>query len=221
MATASLNATARTYKGKGVARTLRRNGQVPAVIYGHARQAQSLAVPARDLDRLLQHIAAESTVVEVSIDGKVSRTLIREIQRHPFKRMIMHVDFQELVAGETVIVRIPLTIVGTPEAVRSGGGVLEQAMRELEIEVDPANMPSHIDVDVTDLALGHSIHVRDIQVPAGAKVLDDEDASIATVQVSRAAIEAEAAAAAPAEGAEGAEAPEPEVIRKAKAEDEE
>jgi large subunit ribosomal protein L25 len=82
-------------------------------------------------------------------------------------------------------------------------------------------MPSHIDVDVTDLALGHSIHVRDIQVPAGAKVLDDEDASIATVQVSRAAIEAEAAAAAPAEGAEAAEAPEPEVIRKAKTEDEE
>jgi large subunit ribosomal protein L25 len=221
MASATLNATVRTDTGKGVARSLRRNGQVPAVIYGHAREAQSLAVPARELDRLLGSIAAESTVVELSLDGKVSRTLIREIQRHPFKRMIMHVDFQELVAGETVIVRIPLTIVGTPEAVRAGGGVLEQAMRELEIEVDPANMPSHIDVDVSELALGHSIHVRDIQVPAGAKVLDDEDASIATVQVSRAAIEAEAATAAPAEGAESAEAPEPEVIRKAKTEDEE
>jgi len=93
-------------------------------------------------------------------------------------------------------------------------------MRELEIEVDPANMPNHIDVDVSELALGHSIHVRDIQVPAGAKVLDDEDASIATVQVSRAGVEAEAAAT-PAEGAEGAEAAEPEVIRKAKTEDEE
>lgn len=220
MASATLNATPRTDTGKGVARTLRRNGQVPAVIYGHAREPQSLTVPARDLDRLLQHIAAESTVVELALDGKVSRTLIREIQRHPFKRMIMHVDFQELVAGETVIVRIPLVIVGTPEAVRSGGGVLDQTMRELEIEVDPANMPNHIDVDVTELALGHSIHVRDIQVPAGAKVLDDEDASIATVQVSRAGVEA--AAETPAEGAEGAAEPaEPEVIRKAKAEDEE
>ncbi|HWJ24052.1 MAG TPA: 50S ribosomal protein L25/general stress protein Ctc [Gemmatimonadaceae bacterium] len=219
MASATLNATPRTDTGKGVARTLRRNGQVPAVIYGHAREAQPLAVSARELDRLLQNIAAESTVVELSLDGKTSRTLIREIQRHPFKRMIMHVDFQELVAGETVIVRIPLVIVGTPEAVRSGGGVLDQTMRELEIEVDPANMPNHIDVDVSELALGHSVHVRDIKVPAGAKVLDDEDASIATVQVSRAGVEA----AATTEGAEGAEAeaPEPEVIRKAKAEDEE
>jgi large subunit ribosomal protein L25 len=220
MASASLNATPRTDTGKGVARTLRRNGQVPAVIYGHAREAQSLAVSARELDRLLQGIAAESTVVELSLDGKVSRTLIREIQRHPFKRMIMHVDFQELVAGETVIVRIPLVIVGTPEAVRSGGGVLDQTMRELEIEVDPANMPNHIDVDVSELALGHSVHVRDIKVPAGAKVLDDEDASIATVQVSRAGVEA-AAATEGAEGAEGEAAAEPEVIRKAKAEDEE
>ena len=221
MASATLNATARTDTGKGVARTLRRNGQVPAVIYGHAREAQSLAVPARELDRLLGSIAAESTVVALSLDGKVSRTLIREIQRHPFKRMIMHVDFQELVAGETVVVRIPLIIVGTPEAVRSGGGVLDQTMRELEIEVDPANMPNHIDVDVSELALGHSVHVRDIQVPAGATVLDDEDASIATVQVSRAGVEA-AAGETPAEG-EGTEAAaaEPEVIRKAKAEDEE
>jgi large subunit ribosomal protein L25 len=218
MATASLNATLRNDTGKGVARTLRRNGQVPAVIYGHAREPQSLAVPARDLDRLLGSIAAESTVVELTLDGRTSRTLIREIQRHPFKRMIMHVDFQELVAGETVIVRIPLTLVGTPEAVRSGGGVLDQTMRELEIEVDPANMPSHIDVDVSELALGHSVHVRDIKVPAGATVLDDEDASVATVQVSRAGVEA--AAEAPAEG-EGAEAAEPEVIRKAKTEDEE
>jgi len=220
MATATLTATPRTDTGKGVARTLRRNGQVPAVIYGHARQAQSLAVPARELERLLGSIAAESTVVELSLDGKVARTLIREIQRHPFKRMIMHVDFQELVAGETVIVRIPLTIVGTPEAVRSGGGVLEQVLRELEIEVDPANMPSHIDVDVTELAMGHSIHVRDIKVPTGAKVLGDEDATIASVQVSRAAVEAEATAA--GEGTESAaEAAEPEVIRKAKTEDEE
>jgi large subunit ribosomal protein L25 len=218
MATASLNATPRTDTGKGVARTLRRNGQVPGVIYGHAREAQPLAVPARELDRLLGSIAAESTVVELSLDGRTSRTLIREIQRHPFKRMILHVDFQELVAGEKVVVRIPLVLVGTPEAVRSAGGVLDQTMRELEIEVDPANMPNHIDVDVTNLALGHSIHVRDLQVPAGVTVLGDEDASIATVQVSRAGVEA--AAETTTEGAAG-EAAEPEVIRKAKTEDEE
>ena len=219
MATASLTATPRADTGKGAARTLRRSGQVPGVIYGHGREPQSLALPARELDRLLDRISFESTVVALALDGKTARTLIREIQRHPFKRQILHVDFQELVAGEKVTVRVPLVLVGTPEGVRSGGGVIDQTMRELEIEVDPANMPNHIDVDVSELALGHSVHVRDIKVPAGAKVLDDEDASIATVQVSRAGVEA----AATTEGAEGAEAeaPEPEVIRKAKAEDEE
>src|SRR5690606_27108108 len=98
MATANLNATARSSVGKGTARSLRRTGQIPAIIYGHHREPQPLAVGERELDKLLQHIAAESTVVELSIDGVMSRTLIREIQRHPFRAQILHVDFQELVA---------------------------------------------------------------------------------------------------------------------------
>ena len=99
MATASLTATPRADTGKGAARTLRRSGQVPGVIYGHGREPQSLALPARELDRLLDRISFESTVVELALDGKTARTLIREIQRHPFKRQILHLDFQELVAG--------------------------------------------------------------------------------------------------------------------------
>ena len=218
MATASLNATPRTDTGKGVARTLRRNGQVPAVIYGHSREALSLAVPARELDRLLQHISAESTVVELSIDGRTSRTLIREIQRHPFKRQIMHVDFQELVAGETVIVRIPLVLVGTPAEVRAGAGIMDQTLRELEIEVDPVNMPNHIDVDVSELTIGHSIHVRDLKLPTGVTALVDEDASVVVIQAARAVTEETAAVADP-DAAEAAA--EPEVIRAKKDEDEE
>ena len=99
MASAQLSATPRATAGKGVARTLRRAGQVPAVIYGHAREAQSLAIGTRELERLLEKFAAESTVIELDIAGSVARTLIREIQRHPVKRDILHVDFQELVAG--------------------------------------------------------------------------------------------------------------------------
>jgi large subunit ribosomal protein L25 len=220
MATASLAATPRTRAGKGAARALRRDGQIPAVIYGHGREPQSLAVNARELERLLERVATATTVIELALDGRTSRTLIREIQRHPFKRSVLHIDFQELVAGEKVTVNVPLVVVGTAEGVRTGGGVLDHTMHSIEIEVDPANMPNHIDVDVSELALGHSIHVRDIQVPAGATVLDDEDASIATVQVSRAGVEAEAAATT-TEAAEGAETAEPEVIRKAKTEDEE
>jgi large subunit ribosomal protein L25 len=214
MANASLTATARATSGKGAARSLRREGSVPAVIYGHAREAQSLAVPSRDLEKLLGTIAAGSTVVELAIDGKTSRTLIREIQRHPFKRHVLHVDFQELVAGEKITVMIPLVLHGVPEGVRLGGGILEQMMREIEVEVDPANIPNHIDVDVSHLVVGHSIHVGELNIPAGVTVLADEEAPVALVQISRAAIEAEPAAA-----EEGATPAEPELIRQKKDEE--
>jgi len=219
MATASLSATARSTAGKGASRALRREGSVPAVIYGHARQVQSLAVPTRDLEKL-DVISAGSTVVELTVDGKTSRTLIREIQRHPFKKQILHVDFLELVAGEKIIVSIPIVLHGIPEGVRLGGGILDQVLRELEIEVDPSHIPNHLDLDVTDLIVGHSLHVRDLQIPPGVKVLADEDAPIALVQISRAAIEDEAAVAATA-AAEEAIPAEPELIRKTKDEEEE
>lgn len=214
MATASLIATPRTDVGKGAARKLRAAKQVPAVIYGHNREPQPLALDTRELERMLDRIAAESTVIELTMDGAVSRTLIREIQRHPFKREILHVDFQELVAGETITVSIPLTLVGVPNGVRNEGGTLDQIMRDLLIEVDPANMPSHIDVDVTGLELNTSIHVRDLKLPEGVSVLVDEDATVCVVAPPR----VETAVAAPTE--EAAAGAEPEVIRKAKEEGE-
>ena len=215
MATANLTASARSTVGKGAARVLRREGRVPAVVYGHAREPQSLSIPTRELERLLDVIAAGSTVVELSIDGKPSRTLIREIQRHPFKKQILHVDFQELVAGEKITVSIPLVLVGTPEGVRLGGGILEQMMREIEVEVDPSDIPNHFDVDVSNLVVGHSVHVSDLNVPAGVTVLAEPDAPIALVQVSRASVEVPVIA----EGEEAAAA-EPELIRKPKEEGE-
>jgi large subunit ribosomal protein L25 len=180
MATATLSASPRAGSGKGAARTLRREGQVPGVVYGHAREPQSLALNARDLERLLARVNAESTVIELSVDGRTARTLIREIQRHPYKRDILHVDFQELVAGEKVTVHVPLVLHGTAEGVRAGG-IMDQVMRELEIEVDPSNIPERFDVDVSALTIGHSLHVRDVPRPEGVTVLDDEDATICVV----------------------------------------
>jgi large subunit ribosomal protein L25 len=216
MATVSFNATARDAAGKGAARTLRSKGQVPAVIYGHGREPQALALNARDLDKMLGHIQAESTVIEVSVGGTTSKTLIREIQRHPIKRQILHVDFQALVAGEKVTVNIPITLTGIPEGVRLGGGVLDQTLREVEIEVDPSNIPDHIEFDVTNLVIGDSVHVSDLKVPAGVEVLDDPETSVAVLAAPRAVIE-ETAAAEPAEGA----ATEPEVIGKGPSDEEE
>src|SRR5437016_6124002 len=186
MATVSFNATARENTGKGAARSLRSRGQVPAVIYGHGRDPLPLSLNARDLDKLLGHIQAESTVIEVTVDGQTAKTLIREIQRHPIKRQILHVDFQALVAGEKVTVSIPIVLTGIPEGVRLEGAVLDQTLRELEIEVDPANIPDHVELDVTNMVIGDSFHVSDIKLPEGVEVQDDPETSVAVVAAPRA-----------------------------------
>jgi large subunit ribosomal protein L25 len=219
MATVSFNATAREGTGKGAARTLRRQGQVPAVIYGHGREPQSLALNARDLDKLLGHIQAESTVIDITVGGQTAKTLIREIQRHPIKRQILHVDFQALVAGEKVTVSIPITLVGIPEGVRLEGGVMDQTLRELEIEVDPSNIPDHFEIDVTNMVIGDSLHVSDIKAPEGVEILDDPETSVAVLAAPRAVIE-ETAAPEAVEGAPDAAA-EPEVIGKGLGDEEE
>lgn len=211
MATASLSATLRSDTGKGVARSLRRAGNIPGVIYGHAREPQPLAVSARELERLLSHISADTTVIELSLGGTDTRALIREIQRHPFKREILHVDFQEIVAGEKMTVRVPLQLVGTPAGVRLGGGIVDHIIRELSISVDPANIPNHIDIDITNLELGESIHVSQVKVPDGVTVLDEPEAAVLIIATPRAAVEAAAT--------EGEAPSEPEVIRAKKPEE--
>ncbi|MBL0938076.1 MAG: 50S ribosomal protein L25/general stress protein Ctc [Gemmatimonadaceae bacterium] len=207
MANATLNASARAETGKGAARKIRQAGSIPAVIYGHNREPQSLVLNSRETEKLVKTIPVSSTVIELSIDGKTARTLIREIQRHPFKRTILHIDFQELVAGETVTVKCPIVYVGTPEGVRLEGGILDQIMHELTIQADPSNIPNHIDVDVSGVKLGKSLHVSDLTLPAGIKVMDDAGSTVCVV-------------APPKVQADAADAAEPELIRKAKPDDE-
>lgn len=208
MANATLSANVRAETGKGAARKIRQAGNIPAVIYGHNREPQSLVLNARETEKLVKSIAVSSTVIELSIDGKTARSLIREIQRHPFKRTILHIDFQELVAGETVTVKCPIVYIGTPEGVRLEGGILDQIMHELQIQVDPSSIPNHIDVDISSLKVGKSLHVSDLTLPAGIKVVDDAGATLCIVQAPKQAVEA------PADGAA-----EPELIRKPKPED--
>jgi large subunit ribosomal protein L25 len=218
MATVSFNATAREGTGKGAARSIRREGLVPAVIYGHGRDPISLSLNARDLDKMLGHIQAESTVIDITVGGQTAKTLIREIQRHPIKRQILHVDFQALVAGEKVTVSIPISLTGIPEGVKLEGGVLDQTLRELEIEVDPSNIPDHVELDVSAMVIGDSLHVSDIKLPEGVEILDDPETSVAVVAAPRAVIEETPAA----EGVEGAPegAAEPEVIGKGPSDEE-
>ena len=208
MATAQLSASPRTTVGKGAARTLRSAGQIPAVIYGHAREPLSLAIPAREVEKLLERVSAESTVIELTLASGVARTLIREVQRHPFKKQILHIDFQELVAGEKVSVNVPIVLTGTPDGVRLSGGILSQVMSELSIRVDPVNIPRRVEADVTHVVIGHSLHVSDLKVPEGVEILDEPEATIAVVSAPK--VEAE-----PTPAPEAAEVgAEPELIRK-------
>ena len=219
MATASLNAKPRAESGKGVARKLRAAGQVPGVIYGHGREPQPLTVNAREFDRLAERVRITSTVIELALDGKTARTLIRELQRDPIRRTVLHVDFQELVAGEKVVVSVPLRFIGTADGVKNSGGILEEVMHQIHVRVDPSNIPDHIDVDVTPLTIGHGYHVSDLKLPEGVEVMEEPESTVATVQAPKA--EEEVAPVAPVEGALAPEAaPEPELIRKTKADEE-
>ena len=218
MATVSLNATPRTETGKGVARKLRAAGQVPGVIYGHGREPQGLTVNQREFDRLAERVRITSTVIELALDGKTARTLIRELQRDPIRRSVIHIDFQELVAGEKIVVSVPLRFTGTADGVKNSGGILEEIIHQVHVRVDPSNIPDHIDVDVTALTIGHSLHISDLKLPEGVEVTDDPEQTIAVVAAPRAEEEVAPVAA------EGAAAPEaaaePELIRKPKPDEE-
>ena len=216
MATENLTAHARSTTGKGAARKLRAAKQVPGVIYGHHRDPQSIALDERELERMLDRVSADTTVFELKIGGTVARSLIREVQRHPLRRQILHVDFQELVAGEAVTVDVPVRLVGVPDGVRNQGGTLDQILRFIPVEVDPANIPNHFDLNVDALTLNQSLHVSDIQIPAGLKLLVDVAATVCVVVPPR--TETEVAAVVAVEG-EAAAVAEPELIRKPKPED--
>jgi large subunit ribosomal protein L25 len=211
---ASIEVTSRAGTGKGAARSLRREGKVPGVIYGHDRAAEAVAVDTMALSKLLGGISAGTTIVDVAIDGRAPvKALIREIQRDALRpARILHLDLYEVRADEAVTVEVPVHLIGTADGVRNFGGVLDHSLRELEIEVLPGDIPEHIELDVTNLTIGHSLFVRDITIPKG-RILNDPDTPVCTVVAPR----AEETVAAPEEVAPTAE---PELIRKPKPEGE-
>lgn len=210
---ANLTVSSRSTSGKGAARTLRREGKVPAVIYGHGREAESVSVETSALKKMLVGISAATTIVDVTVDNRAPvKALIREIQRDSLRPAeIIHLDLYEVRSDEEITLQVPVRLIGIPDGVRNFGGVLDHVLRELEIEVLPADIPEHVDLDVTALTIGHSLFVRDLQVPK-AKVLNDPDTPVCTVVAPRAE-EAPATAAATEEPAVA----EPELIRKPKA----
>lgn len=209
---ATLTAETRTERGKSAARKLRVAGKVPAVVYGHGEETQALSINAHEIELLFSRISVESTMITLKIEGRKGgdlRTLIREVQKHPVKANVVHIDFYQLHAGEKLTVHTPIRLVGTPSGVREGG-ILNQPLDTLDVRCLPDNIPSVIEIDVSGLHIGDSIHVRDLALPDGVESEIDGDITVAAVSHPSTGEPVAAAAEVP----EADAIAEPEVIRR-------
>src|SRR5258706_14411181 len=214
MAIVALEAAPRTDTGKGVARKLRAGGRVPGVYYGRGEDSIALTVALKDLRSVLDSADGSNVIVDLKLQGggaKDMKALIREIQRDPVAGVILHLDLQHISLTERITVEVPIVLIGVPTGVKDGGGILEHLLREVEVECLPTDIPSKLEVDVSALQIGDSLHVSDIKAER-AVILTEADRAIAAVVPPTVLEEPK-----PAE--EGAEALEPEVIG-AKKEDE-
>jgi len=211
MAKVNLKAARRDQGGKGVARKLRGTGRVPAILYGHGDRTEALSVDAHELELLLHSINAENTLIGLDVEGRSTDVLIREIQRHPWKPLVLHVDFLQVHGDEALTLQIPVRLVGTPRGVLDEGGVLDQVLYDLEIECLPGNIPEAAEVDISNLGIGESVRVHDVQIP-NVTIRNDGDLPIASVLAARVhEVEPEAATEA---------VPEPELVRRRDEEEE-
>jgi len=209
---AKLSARPRSESGRNAVKKVRARGGVPAVIYGSQDQPVNLEVSQREIQALLTHAVGENILVDLQIDEGGTKTarlsLIQEVQRHPLRSEIVHVDFHAVSMTEEISADIVIEAFGESEGVKSFGGLLEQSMRAVSIRCLPQNLPEIIRVDVSPLKIGDSIHVRDLPLPAGVTATDDADLTVFIVAEPTVAEEPVAAPAAES----------PEVIKEKKPE---
>jgi large subunit ribosomal protein L25 len=207
----TLGVEKREKSGKGGARSLRRSGIIPAILY---KSGNSLPVQlsGKELSKFISKTAGEQVIVNLQFPDDTKQAIVKDYQIDPVMGNLLHVDFQEISATEAIRVTVHVVIKGEAIGVKRDKGILQYGLREIEIECLPDKIPGHIDVDVTNLGLGQSVHVRDLKLGEGIKVLTDPDEVLVTVT----AVKEEVAApvAAPAETVE------PEVIKKGKKEEE-
>ena len=222
----TLEAAVRPASGKGPSAALRRQGWVPCVVYKEGKSAVSIQVSGRDLHRVLHTKAGENVLIALQFpeDSKESLrghadlssgegvVLIKELQHHPVTHQILHVDFNEISLTKRITVSVPLSFEGEAIGVKQGSGVLEHMRWEVEVECLPTEIPAQIPVEISNLELGVTLHVKDISLPEGVRaVTDPEQPVIACVEPRQEEV------AAPAEAGAAAE---PEVIKQKKPEEE-
>jgi large subunit ribosomal protein L25 len=205
--------------GTRASKRLRREGKIPGVVYGHGAEPVAVAVDARELRHALNTEAGVNALINLSIDGKSQLTMPRVLQRHPVRHTVTHVDFQVVSRDEVVSADVSFQLVGEATQVHNGDGVVEQALFSLTVHARPADIPSHIEVDISDLAIGEAIRVGDLKLPSGVTTeIDPEEAIVvgqgaqvseldlipeADAEALQELAEAQAAAEEAGEGAEG------------------
>jgi large subunit ribosomal protein L25 len=208
MAKYQLTARVREGKGKGAARRLRREGYVPAILYGEESESRMLAVDARSLDALFRSVGMGSHLVDLDVEGDSSGSnlaLLKDVQQHPSRGDLLHVDLQLVSLKKKIHITVPVILTGEPFGVKTSGGVLELLSRELDIECLPGNIPDQIVVDVASLDVGQSLHVSDLSV-VDITILNSGETPVATV-ARPTVVEEPKAEEVEEEAAEGEEAP--------------
>jgi large subunit ribosomal protein L25 len=207
----------RTPGTKNDARRVRREGKIPAVVYGAGKESLSITVDPRVVTRILNSETGHNTIFDLTLDGEKTKAMIVDWQYEPIKGRILHIDLKRIALDKVLTVSVPIELTGEAEGVKTQGGILEQMLREVEIECLPADIPSHIDVDVSQLTFGKVLRVSDLPHSDKIKFLTDENQPVAHVTSVK-----EEVAVTPEAAAEAAAAPsEPDVIKKGKQETEE
>jgi large subunit ribosomal protein L25 len=182
MANAALKAEPRSATGKGANRKIRATGRIPAVVYGHGDETRALTLDSHELDRLLSQVNVGNTIIDLTVAGEPAtvKTLVREIQRHAYRDDILHIDFYQIHAGERITVSIPLRLVGAAPGVKAGG-MLQHALTDLDIRCFPDRIPESIDVDISQLEIGDTVHAGELILPEGVESLIPADRSVCSV----------------------------------------
>jgi large subunit ribosomal protein L25 len=213
-----LEAQARKPGTKNEARRVRREGKIPAVVYGAGKDSLPVSVDPRVVTRILNSESGHNTIFDLTLDGENTKAMIVDWQYEPIKGRLLHIDLKRIALDKVLTVSVPIELKGEAEGVKTQGGILEQMLREVEIECLPADIPSHIELDVTQLTFGKVLRVSDLPHSDKIKILSDENQPVAHVT----SVKEEVVATPEAVAAEAAAAPaEPEVIKKGKQETEE
>jgi large subunit ribosomal protein L25 len=205
-----LTASPRTASGSRAAGRLRREGLIPAVVYGHGADPKSVSVVHRELRAALSTEAGSNALLDLQVEGEAVLALVKEMQRDAVRNEVTHVDFIRVSRDEAVVVEVPIHFEGEASEVTSGGGTLDQQLFNLTVTAKPGDIPSAITVEVSGMTIGDSVRVGDLTLPSGVTTDVDPEEAVAVAQVSQAAQEAEAldmeaAAALEAEEGEAAE----------------